>query len=270
MAVLVYVRGTLNRNDVKMPAPQRYQPLALPRVIGHRGAALYAPENTLAGFREAKARGAAWVEFDVRLSADGVVFVMHDDSLLRTAGLDRLSATLPWREIHVLNAGGWFGEKYANERAPSFEASIACLAELGLGANVEIKPSPGAEVETARAAVACIDKFWPSSLPTPLLSSFKDTSLIEAKRCNPDLPRASLIDRIEGNWLERARAVDAVVVNTNGKKLTQEQAKAIKQAGFGLGVYTIDEAVLAQQLVAWGADTVITDAPDTIIAALRQ
>ncbi len=246
------------------------KPLELPRVIGHRGAAAYAPENTLASFREAKARGAAWVEFDVRLSQDGVVFVMHDDSLLRTAGLDRLSATLPWREIKVLNAGGWFDAKYANERAPSFAETIDCLAALGLGANVEIKPSPGAEVETARAVVSAIEKSWPASLPTPLLSSFKDAALAEAKRCNPELPRASLIDRIEGNWLERARAAEAVIVNTNGKKLKEEQARAIKQAGLGLGVYTIDEPDLARRLVGWGADAVITDAPDVILAALRQ
>jgi len=253
-----------------MPGNPNVKPLALPQVIGHRGAALYAPENTLAGFREAKARGATWVEFDVRLSSDGVVFVMHDDSLLRTAGFDRLSATLPWREIKVLNAGGWFDKKYANERAPSFEATIELLAELGLGANVEIKPSPGSEVETARAVVSAIERHWPANLPTPLLSSFKDVSLAEAKRANPDLPRASLIGRIEGNWLERARAAEASVINTNGKKLEQAQAKAVKDAGFGLGVYTIDEPALARQLVGWGADTVITDAPDLIIAALRQ
>jgi glycerophosphoryl diester phosphodiesterase len=249
-----------------MPA----KPLALPRVIGHRGAAAYAPENTLASFREAKARGATWVEFDVRLSQDGVVFVMHDDSLLRTAGLDRLSATLPWREIRVLNAGGWFDARFANERAPSFAETIDCLAGLGLGANVEIKPSPGTEVETARAVVSAIEKSWPADLPTPLLSSFKDAALAEARRCNPDLPRASLIDRIEGNWLERARAVEAVMVNTNGRKLKEAQARAVKQAGLGLGVYTIDEPALARQLVAWGADTVITDAPDLIADALRH
>jgi glycerophosphoryl diester phosphodiesterase len=242
----------------------------LPRVIGHRGAALYAPENTLAGFREAKARGAQWVEFDVRLSADGVVFVMHDDSLRRTTGLNRYSGRMTWREMASLDAGGWFGEKFAGEPVPTLAATIACLGELGLGANVEIKPSPGTEVETARATVACIEKCWPSNLPTPLLSSFKDASLLEARRCNGDLPRASLIDRIKGNWHERAQSVGAVVVNTNGKKLNEEQAMAVKAAGFGLGVYTIDEPELARRLVGWGADTVITDAPDTIIAALRH
>ena len=58
--------------------------LSLPQVIGHRGAALAAPENTLEGFREAAAEGATWVEFDVGLSADGQPFVLHDDTLDRT------------------------------------------------------------------------------------------------------------------------------------------------------------------------------------------
>ncbi len=58
--------------------------LKLPQVIGHRGAALAAPENTLESFREAAAQGAKWVEFDVGLSADGQCFVLHDDTLDRT------------------------------------------------------------------------------------------------------------------------------------------------------------------------------------------
>ena len=64
--------------------------LQLPKVIGHRGAAAYAPENTLVSFREARRRGATWVEIDVKLTADGVPIVMHDDSLKRTMGIDRL------------------------------------------------------------------------------------------------------------------------------------------------------------------------------------
>ena len=69
--------------------------LQLPRVIGHRGAAAYAPENTLASFREARKRGARWVETDVKLTQDGVPIVMHDESLKRTTGVDRLVARTP-------------------------------------------------------------------------------------------------------------------------------------------------------------------------------
>ena len=63
--------------------------LQLPKVVGHRGAAAYAPENTLESFREAKRRGATWVEIDVKLTADSVPILMHDASLKRTMGVDR-------------------------------------------------------------------------------------------------------------------------------------------------------------------------------------
>ena len=66
--------------------------LQLPKVIGHRGAAAYSPENTLESFREARRRGATWVETDIKLTADGVPIVMHDDLLKRTTGVDRLVA----------------------------------------------------------------------------------------------------------------------------------------------------------------------------------
>ena len=73
--------------------------LQLPKVIGHRGAAAYSPENTLDSFREARRRGATWVETDIKLTADGVPIVMHDDSLKRTTGIDRLVAETPRAEL---------------------------------------------------------------------------------------------------------------------------------------------------------------------------
>ena len=134
--------------------------LQLPKVVGHRGAAAYAPENTLESFREAKRRGAAWVEIDVKLAGDGTPILMHDASLKRTLGVDRLASDLPWAEISRLDAGSWFGAPFAGEPVPSFEQAIACLVELGLGANVEIKPCAGREVETAEAVVEILKRPW--------------------------------------------------------------------------------------------------------------
>ena len=113
--------------------------LKLPKVIGHRGAMAYALENTLESFREARRRGATWVEIDVKLTADGVPIVMHDDSLKRTMGVDRLVAKTRRAELPAA--------------VPIFEQAIACFAELGLGCNVEIKPCEGREAETGRATV---------------------------------------------------------------------------------------------------------------------
>ena len=244
------------------------KPLELPLVVGHRGAAAYAPENTLASFREAKARGATWVEFDVKLSADDRLIVMHDASLKRTAGRDAPVATTDFATLRTLDAGSWFGPSFRGEVIPSFEETLSLLGELGLGANIEIKPCQGRESETALAVVAALDRLWPPHLPTPLVSSFKDESLAAAQKAGPHWPRFSLIDVIEGPWLERARTVAATGINTNGHKLRPDQAAAIKAAGYLLGVYTINDGPKAVALRKAGADCIITDAPDLILRAL--
>ena len=246
------------------------KPLHLPLIVGHRGAAAYAPENTLASFREAKKRGAPWVEFDVKLTSDNRLVLMHDASLKRTTGIEAMVAETSYEAIRKLDAGIWFGPSFRDQRVPDFEEIIALLQELGLGANIEIKPCPGREEETAQAVVAALDRLWPADLPTPLLSSFKDASLAAAQQKAPHYPRFSLFDRIEGPWRERAQAVGAVGINTNGHKVKPEQMAAVKSAGYLLGVYTINEGPKAAALRALGADCIITDAPDIVLSALNR
>ena len=85
----------------------------LPPVIGHRGAAAYAPENTLAGFVKAAEQGVTWVEFDVRLTRDGVPVLIHDDDLDRTTEGSGLVANATLKQIKELDAGSWFGAAFA-------------------------------------------------------------------------------------------------------------------------------------------------------------
>jgi glycerophosphoryl diester phosphodiesterase len=231
-----------------------WQMLQLPKVIGHRGAAAYAPENTLDSFREARRRGAAWVETDVKLTADGVPILMHDASLKRTTGVDRLVAETRAADLP--------------KDVPTFEAAIACWRELGLGANVEVKPCEGREAETARVAVETLRRCWPPGLPAPLLSSFKDASLAAARQAAPEFARALLLDEIADDWQRRAEAVAAIGINTSGRRLTAPRAVEIRKAGYLLSVYTINDGDVARALVGMGVQCVITDAPDTIVAAL--
>ncbi len=229
-------------------------PLELPRVIGHRGAAAYAPENTLASFREARRRGATWVETDVKLTADDVPILMHDASLKRTTGVDRLVARTKRAELPP--------------SVPTLEEAIGCFAELGLGCNVEIKPCEGREAETARVTVATLRRFWPLSLPAPLLSSFEESSLVAAREAGPEFARALLLEEIADDWRARAARVDAVAVNADGSKLPDKRAREVKQGGFLLGAYTINDPQAARTLDRMGVDYVFTDAPDVVLQAL--
>jgi len=228
--------------------------LQLPQVIGHRGAMAYAPENTLASFREARRRGASWVEIDVKLTADGVPILMHDASLTRTMGIDRLVAETPRAELPA--------------EVPTFEQAIACFLELGLGCNVEIKPCEGREAETARVTVETLRRAWPAALPAPLLSSFKDESLKAAMDAAPEFARALLLGELVDGWPMRAQAVGATGMNVGRRKLTAAGAVAIKRAGYALSVWTVNDPDEARALVGMGADCIITDAPDVILRGL--
>ena len=107
------------RRDPGRPAPDseisiRSRPsLTLPRVMGHRGAAGIAPENTLASLRTAAAMGVSWIEFDVMLSGDGVPVLFHDDNLKRITGRKAAMARTPFAELIKLEAGAWFAPGFS-------------------------------------------------------------------------------------------------------------------------------------------------------------
>jgi glycerophosphoryl diester phosphodiesterase len=241
---------------------------ALPPVIGHRGAAAAAPENTLAGFRMAAAIGVAWVEFDVRLAADGTCILLHDDRVDRTTDGAGDAAQLNFAALRRLDAGAWFGAAFAGERIPSLSEAIAQLAALGLGANIEIKPAPGAAVATARAAVEIVQREWPASLPPPLLSSFAPAALAAARAAAPGVARGLLVGNLPSDWRIQAESVGAVAIHCEQRRLDRGRARQVIEAGYPLLAYTVNQPARACELLAWGVSAVFTDQPERIIRAL--
>jgi glycerophosphoryl diester phosphodiesterase len=236
----------------------------VPPVIGHRGAAALAPENTLAGLRAAAAAGAHWVEFDVKLTADGVAVLMHDDTLERTTdGRGKVASTAA-SAIAALDAGSWFGATFRGERVPTLVETIDELARLGLGANIEIKPSPGHAEATARAVGAVVSAHWPDRLPAPLISSFEPTCLAVMRDCAPSLPRGLLLNRLAPGWAQAVAALDCVSVNLGRRQASAASMASVLAAGLKLVIWTVNEAVEAARLLAAGASAIITDRPDAL------
>ena len=245
--------------------------LKLPQVIGHRGAALAAPENTLESFREAAAQGAKWVEFDVGLSADGQCFVLHDDTLDRTTSGKGPAHLKTVAELKALDAGFWFGKKYEGVKLPTLAEAIALLTELDLMANVEIKAAPEKRhAELATAVMTELRKLWPASKPKPLISSFELECLRTAQAEAPEFPRGYLIWGREVDWLAKARSVAAATMNIDGDHATREWMAELRQAGYGVLVWTVNAPERAARLIEWGADGVFTDAPGAVLARLGK
>lgn len=249
--------------------------VTLPRIIGHRGAAESAPENTLEGFAEAKRQGATWVEFDAKLTADNAVVILHDDTIDRTTNGVGLAAQKTLADFKALDAGSWFGQQWAGVRVPTLAETMTKLDELGMNCNVEIKPCPGRERETARGIINELRRIWANGRPpagkVPLLSSFAYDSLLEAHEMAPELPLGLLLEEDSTvNWKEQAERIQATSINCWDEKLTEGWARDIKAAGYGLLVWTVNDVDLARRLFSWGVDGVFTDAPARLLAGIGR
>ncbi|MGH6898675.1 MAG: glycerophosphodiester phosphodiesterase [Geminicoccaceae bacterium] len=243
-------------------------PLRLPRVIGHRGAAGAAPENTLSGIRKAKELGASWIEFDVKLTKDGQAILFHDDRLERTTDGHGPVAATTLAEIRRLDAGGWFGPAFHDEPIPTFDEALMLCVELGLGINVEIKPCRHREAETAAVAMATLRHGWPQHMPVPVVSSFAPECLRVAREIAPELPRGYLARRLPRNWQALMADYGCVTLHLDQRWLQVRQRSAVTAAGVPLVLYTVNEGERARQHLESGVTSVITDQIDRVSAAI--
>lgn len=246
--------------------------LKVPRVIGHRGACAYAPENTVESILAAADVGAEWVELDVMLTRDSVPVIFHDDELDRTTNGFGNVADHDWAEIRELDAGSWFGESFSNVRVPSLEEALEAIIGRGLGLNLEIKPTPGRERETAEIALDVLSRVWDDH-DKLLISSFQYTSLEVAHDMAPDWHRGILFDDagdMPENWQEIMEYLGGSTVNIGRKVATRELIEDIIDFGKPVLIYTVNDPQQARLFESWGADGVFSDCPDVIMQNLMK
>jgi glycerophosphoryl diester phosphodiesterase len=243
------------------PGERQQIETALPPVIGHRGAAACAPENTLAGLRKAKMLGCSWVEFDVRLTGDGQPVLLHDSRLERTTDGRGRTGALSVAEVRRYDAGNWFDPSFAGERVPKLEEALALLAELGLGANVELKAARGKAAATGALVSDVLARNRASDPGRLLISSFQRSALAGARDHAPHIARGILFRRIPKNWLKIAAEFDCATIHTDHQRLSLAIVSEIRRAGYPLLAYTVNDPARAQTLLDWGVTSVFSDVP---------
>jgi glycerophosphoryl diester phosphodiesterase len=245
-----------------MPAAWPY-----PRWIAHRGAGKLAPENTMAAFRLGDSHGYRMYECDAKLSADGVVFLLHDATLDRTTSGTGVAGERPWSELAQLDAGSWHSRAYAGEAIPTL-ANLArfCRANNHL-LDIEIKPTPGTEARTGEVVAREADRLWRGADIPPFLTSFKAESLDAARRAAPQLPRGFLLDELQEGWLQLATSLGCVAVVLNQNLWTGGLVAQAKAAGVRCLSYTVNDEWAAQRLIALGTDGIVTDRVDLFAPA---
>lgn len=230
--------------------------------IAHRGAGELAPENTMAAFRLGAEHGFAMFECDVKLSADGEPFLLHDASLNRTTNGQGDASLLTWDALSRLDAGSWHGRPYAGEPLMRLETLSRWLQALGMMVNLEIKAAPGDEVRTGRVVAQHVARLWSQAHVKPLLSSFSTAALEAARQTQPDLPRALLLEEWRDDGVDMATGLACLAVVVNHTHLNTERIAAIHRAGMKALGYTVNHASRASALWRAGLDGLITDRVD--------
>ena len=209
-------------------------------------------------------------ECDVKLSADDVPFLLHDDMLSRTTNapaafpLDHslLAGDHPWQTLSQLDAGSWHGPTYAGE-PPATLANLAryCRAN-GYAVNLEIKPTPGTDHHTGVVVAAHAQSHWRSDTLLPLLTSFSTLALQGALDTAPELPRGLLLDELWPDWRIAAQRLGVVAVVCRHTLWTPSLVAQVKLAGWRCLSYTVNDAAAVKHLQDLDTDGVITDRVD--------
>ena len=228
-----------------------------PHWIAHRGAGHLAPENTLAAFRTGFASGFRMFECDAKLSSDGVVYLLHDDTLNRTTHAKGPAHLPPWNELSLLDAGSWHSTSFSGEAIPTLEQIIRFCLDNECQLNIEVKPSLGFEAPTGEAVAREVQRLWFGQ--PPLLSSFNREALRGAQRIAPEIPRGLLMDALEPDWHEATQNIQCKALICNEKLYNKNLLNEIKARDLCAVAYTVNNQSRAQALLDMGIDAIITD-----------
>ena len=237
-------------------------PWPYPRWVAHRGAGKLAPENTLAAFRFGASHGYRMFECDAKLSADGVVFLMHDATLDRTTNGHGIGGQQAWSALSQLDAGGWHSRAFAGEPLPTLENLARYCRANDLLLNIEIKPTPGTERETGEVVAREAARLWQGAAVPPLLTSFQVDALKGAQAVAPELPRGLLLDTLWNGWLDTALSLGCQAIVCNHALWDATTVAQVHGAGLRSLSYTVNDDWAAQRLIDLGTDGIITDRVD--------
>ena len=247
------------------------------QIIGHRGAAGYAPENTIASFQKAMDLGVDFIELDIHQTADDELVVIHDNNVQRTTNGNGTIENLSLKEIKTLDAGSWFGTEFENEKVPTLD-EVLVLTKNKCKLLIEIKwPEQGIYEKLVPKLVSTLEKH--GAMTSSTIQSFETSYLKEIIALKKNLACHQLIigsAAILPFYYERGpkfgyfkplKGITSVnqqfyFLNATGIQDNADQKIAS-------GAYTLNHTKTIQKAVSWGLEFVITDYPDIAIRAVR-
>jgi glycerophosphoryl diester phosphodiesterase len=238
--------------------------------LGHRGASAYAPENTLAAFDLAFQMGVDGIELDVTLSRDGVPVVIHDDKVDRTTNGHGPIQQMTLAQIKQLDAGGWFNQKYCDEKIPTLAQVFELVGTRGI-VNIELKSmsllNDGLEAAVGRVVEQA------HANGRVIFSSFNPFSLYRMSQVLPRVRRGLLYAEDLPIVLRRAWLRPLARPTAMHPKYTMISPAFVAWArgkGYSINTWTVNEPEEMQRLIGLGIHAIITNKPDVLTKILAQ
>ena len=230
---------------------------SVPIVTAHRGFSAAAPENTLPAFQLAIDQGCERAELDVQMTKDGVVMVTHDTNMRRCTGRNQNIYDLTYDEVRKLDAGRWFGKKYAGTKVPTL-AEVLDLCKSKIELNIEIKPNaatPELEAETLR--IICEKGFENNCV----ITSQSYETLCKVKELAPEIPTGYILALGVGSYYDLPAADFFSVESTF---ITSGMVQQVHLRGKTVSAWTVNREEDASDLLNLGVDDIITDKPGMV------
>lgn len=229
--------------------------MTTPQICAHRGACLVAPENTFAAADAAIARGAAYVEFDVRRTVDGVHVIMHDRDVARTTNGSGFVDELTFADIQALDAGAWFSDAFAGQPVPRLEDYLGHLKGR-CRAYCEVKRGDAREIVAAMRAAGMEEDGFYFSFKPEIRQALIDT----APDARHNLPLSEVGSVAAAKALARRAIVEFTLENVSADAMDEAREAGFETMLFEPGA---DEARLAA-LVAHRPELLNVDAVDDV------
>lgn len=246
------------------------------QISSHRGNSDISPENTIPALENAILAKSDYAEIDVQLSMDGVLVLMHDKSLERTAGLNQFVSNLTLLELNKLDVGSWFGIEFIGTHIPTLEEALSyCKGRIKL--NIDMK-SYGSEALMAKQLVTLIEQYEYEH--QCIVSSSNFSLLMQIKELNKDIKTGYILSAVYGNFYDHEQ-IDFFSIRSNF--INKNIVDRAHQAGKEIHAWTVNTRREMDRMKSVGVDCIITDNPalaaeiiyqddtnDSFIQLLRQ
>jgi glycerophosphoryl diester phosphodiesterase len=241
----------------------------VPIVIAHRGDEAYAPENTLSAFKQAADKGTDAVEFDVKLTSDNEVIVLHDQTVNRTTNGTGNVAKLPLAALQELDAGVQFPWQFPGERIPTLDEVFETIGKR-IYMNVELKNYSTPNDALVPKVVELVKKHGLQN--RVLFSSFFARNLRKVRLLLPEVPRGLLtIPGLMGSWGRtfgwrgNYYALNPYLTDINAGLVDRVHA-----AGKRVNAWTVTTEADIKRMIGLGVDGIITGDPALVLRLLGR